>query len=48
MGGDNAQRDYDLPIPSQKSIPDDYERDNKDNKKNVKVEGGEILFIEAG
>ena len=40
--------DYDLPIPSQEATPNDYERDNNDNKKYGKVEGGEMLVVEAG
>ena len=43
----SAQRDYDLPIPSRKAIPDVYEHDNNDEK-DEKVEGGDILVIEAG
>ena len=30
---DSTPRDYNLPIPSQMAIPDDYERDNNDNNK---------------
>ena len=29
---DSEQRDYDLPIPSRKALPDDYERDDDDDK----------------
>ena len=36
---DSAHRDYDLPIPSQKLVSDDYERDNDKNDKDDKVEG---------
>ena len=32
-----AQKDKDLPIPTQKALPDDYERDDDDNKKYDKV-----------
>ena len=34
---DSTQRDYNLPIPLQKAIPDDYARDDKDDKKYEKV-----------
>ena len=46
-----AQRDYKLPIPSVKAIPDDYERNDendKDDEKDVKFEGGDILVVAAG
>ena len=36
----SALRDYDLPIPSQKAIPGDYECDDDDYEKYDKVEGG--------
>ena len=44
---DSAPRDYNLPIPSRKAIPEDYEHDN-DDKKYDKVEGGNILVVESG
>ena len=44
---DSAQRDYDLSTPSRKLIPNDYERDN-DNERDDKVEGGDILVVEYG
>ena len=34
---DSVQRDYDLPIPSRKALPDDYERDDDNNKTNEEV-----------
>ena len=43
---DSAPRDYDLPIPSRKAIPDDYERDD-DDEKDESFEGGEVLVVEA-
>ena len=46
-----AQRDYKLPIPSVKAIPDDYERNDDndtDDEKDVKFEGGDILVVAAG
>ena len=45
---DSAQRDYDLPIPSQKAIPDNYERDDDKDGIYDKVEGGDILVVETG
>ena len=45
---DIAQRDYDLPIPYRKEIPDNYEHNNGNDKKNDKVEVGDILVVEAG
>ena len=30
---DSAQRDYYLPIPSRKALPDDYERNDDENNK---------------
>ena len=39
---DSAHREYDLPIPSQKVIPDDYERNDNNNEKDDKVEWGDI------
>ena len=45
---DSAQMYYDLPILSWKAIPDDYERNNNDDKKDNKVEGGGILVVDSG
>ena len=46
---DISQRVYNLPIPSRKSLPDDYERNNNnDNEKYDKVKGGGILVVEDG
>ena len=45
---DIAQRDYNLPIPSRKAIPDEYERKNDNHDRDEKVKGGDILVVEAG
>ena len=45
---DSAQIYYDLPILSWKAIPDDYERDVGEDKKDEKFERGDILVVEAG
>ena len=46
---DSSQRDCNLPTPSQKEIHEDYEHDDDDgNKRDKKVEGGDILVVEAG
>ena len=45
---DSALRDYELPIPSGKGIPSSYERNNDDDKKYEKFEGGDILVIVDG
>ena len=45
---DITPSDYDLPIPSQMTIPSDYERDDDYDNKDVKLEGGDILVKEAG
>ena len=44
---DTTPRDYNLPIPSLKVVPDDYERDKDNDRKDEKVEGGEIFVVEA-
>ena len=44
---ESTPRDYDLPIPSRMTITDDYERDEDDNDKYEKVEGGDIFVKEA-
>ena len=43
---DSAHRYYDLPIPSLKAISDDYKRDDGDNEKYKRFEGGYILVVE--
>ena len=45
---DIAQRDYDLPIPSRKAIPDEYECKSDNDKKDDKVKGWDILVVEDG
>ena len=47
---ESAPRDYGRPIPSRMAIPDDYERENNDDDnddKDKKIEGGDILVVEA-
>ena len=44
---DSAPRDYDLTIPSQKAIPNNYECDNDDDEEYDKFEGEDILAAEA-
>ena len=47
---DSAHRYYDLAIPSRKEIHEDCDCENDDdnNKKDKKVEGGDILVVETG
>ena len=45
---DSSHRYYNIPVPSWKAIPNDYERDNDDDEKDEIVKRGEILVIEAG
>ena len=45
---DSSPRYYDLPIPFWMVIPWNYERDNDDDEKDEKVEGGDTLVVEAG
>ena len=46
-----AQRYYNLPIPSQKEIPDNYEHDDDEDEMDKtckKVERGDILVVDTG
>ena len=44
--GESNPRYYDLPIPSQMAIPNDYEHD-EDDEKDENFEGGDISVKEA-
>ena len=45
---ESASRDYNLPIPSQMVILNDYERGNNNDDKDNKIEGGDIFAGEDG
>ena len=44
----DTQRDYNRPIHSQKVIPDNYDRDDKDYEKNYKVNERHSFVVESG